>query len=462
MEDTECRPPDPGGHKTDETSLKYPPKNRNDVYEFYGKNVSKNDHCLQNKEAPVSDTASRIKRQRPSSPPQSEQNEFKPQIRFLVVKKLNGDSMSVVSPFLIDKLLTSVAGSVKAARKLRDGSLLVETFNQEQTDKLITHLPTNRHLDVTVEPHKALNSVKGVFTCYDIDSVPIDELLANLRQQGVQEIVRINRRINEVQTPTHTYIARFGLADLPAKLKVGYLSVPVRPYFPLPLKCHQCHRFNHLKLKCTREPICAHCGDPVHENPCTTAKCVNCGGRHSAADRNCPRWILEKKIIEVKTTEKISYGDAKAKVKLSQPLLFSKSYSSVLIEQKCPEKPPVCSCRNQTASENNLIAPSTSSATHGKPLSETSVTIKQPTSKSKPPLDNRDPREQTEKVTDSPTQKKAQRGLQINSQAEREMLWRNDWDSDDSSSLSSTKVDNTDNLKLKKHKPKKKNNYNKR
>ena len=39
-------------------------------------------------------------------------------------------------------------------------------------------------------------------------------------------------------------------------------------------------------------------------------KCVNCQGDHVAISRDCPKWKIEKDIVTLKYTEKISFADA--------------------------------------------------------------------------------------------------------------------------------------------------------
>ena len=39
-------------------------------------------------------------------------------------------------------------------------------------------------------------------------------------------------------------------------------------------------------------------------------KCSNCGGEHSAASRQCPRYIHEMEIVKIKTVNNIAYAEA--------------------------------------------------------------------------------------------------------------------------------------------------------
>ena len=88
--------------------------------------------------------------------------------RFLTVKPESGTSFEKVSPFFIHRSIGSaVGGRLDSCRKLRDGSLLVETANASQSD-LMSACRSLCELVVKVEPHVSLNVVKGVISCYDI------------------------------------------------------------------------------------------------------------------------------------------------------------------------------------------------------------------------------------------------------------------------------------------------------
>ena len=59
-----------------------------------------------------------------------------------------------------------------------------------------------------------------------------------------------------------------------------------------------------------------------------TPHCVNCKGDHAASDRNCPKFLEQKKIIRIKFTERITFPEAKRKFEAS---IKSQSYTSVTV-----------------------------------------------------------------------------------------------------------------------------------
>ncbi|GBM97935.1 hypothetical protein AVEN_228361-1 [Araneus ventricosus] len=72
-----------------------------------------------------------------------------------------------VSPFLVEKGITSSVGEVKSTKKLRSGDLLVEVESPMQA-KLIAKLNSLSTIPVTVNPHATLNSSEGVISCIEL------------------------------------------------------------------------------------------------------------------------------------------------------------------------------------------------------------------------------------------------------------------------------------------------------
>ncbi|GFT47942.1 hypothetical protein TNCV_3677901 [Trichonephila clavipes] len=134
-------------------------------------------------------------------PSNTQQQEFSDSARFFVLKTTN--TFSTVSPFLIEKAITSSIGPVKTIRKMRSGDLFLEVASAKQSSALRTpavlgrsnrfvrcapgtcsskrrrrnrrtaliHLRKLAHLDVTVAPHTTLNFSRGVISPADFLSM---------------------------------------------------------------------------------------------------------------------------------------------------------------------------------------------------------------------------------------------------------------------------------------------------
>ena len=108
------------------------------------------------------------------------------------------------------------------------------------------------------------------------------------------------------------YVLTIKGQNIPKKINIGYLKKETRPYIPNPQRCFQCQKFGHTKNSCKGKAVCAGCGEEGHNlDDCQNEpKCVNCQGDHVAISRDCPKWKIEKDIVTLKYTEKISFADA--------------------------------------------------------------------------------------------------------------------------------------------------------
>ena len=91
-----------------------------------------------------------------------------------------------------------------------------------------------------------------------------------------------------------------------------------------------------LKNSCKGKAVCAGCGEEGHnlDNCKNEPKCVNCQGNHVAISRDCPKWKIEKDIVTLKYTEKISFADAR---KSLQPSFDPSKDSYATVTQTPPQ-----------------------------------------------------------------------------------------------------------------------------
>ena len=87
---------------------------------------------------------------------------------------------------------------------------------------------------------------------------------------------------------------------------------------------------------CKHKAVCAGCGEEGHNlDDCQNeAKCVNCQGDHVAISRDCPKWKIEKDIVTLKYTEKISFADARKRL---QPSFDPSKDSYATVTQTPPQ-----------------------------------------------------------------------------------------------------------------------------
>ena len=275
--------------------------------------------------------------------------------KFLIAKCADPDDhLSKKNLILAEKAFTGILGkdhecTIKA---LRSGVLLIEVHQKWEAEILMatTKLAT---IDVCIEPHKTLNTSKGVVYCRNLEGYVEDEaILEVLKEQNPNliEVHRIRSKRQGVEVPSNILILTFGTPQLPKEVKIGYMIEKVRLYIPNPRRCFNCQDYGHGKDSCKHSQRCAKCGDEGHDfvDCVKPPKCCHCPGDHAASDRSCPKFILEKKATELKIVNGITYFAAKKKVLTDNPDLAkklpnekvdqNKTWSDVVASQ--PTSPP--------------------------------------------------------------------------------------------------------------------------
>ncbi|GBM81230.1 hypothetical protein AVEN_236440-1 [Araneus ventricosus] len=242
----------------------------------------------------------------------------------------NNETFNSVSPFLVEKAITSNIGEVKSTKKLRSCDLLVEILSRKQSEQIMK-IKAFSDISVTVSPRESLNSSKGVISCGELLNVPLESILKELQSQGVSHVRRISIRRDGQLLNTKHLILTFSSAKLPEYIKAGYMRLSVRLYIPNPLRCFKCQRFGHSKTSCRGTLTCARCAEMGHDSSqCTSAeKCVNYKEAHTSFSRHCSAWKIEKEIVAAKIKKQISYPEARKLVK-SQTPASTTSYSSIV------------------------------------------------------------------------------------------------------------------------------------
>lgn len=285
------------------------------------------------------------KRQRTGSSSASEDSgEPAPWPRFLVIKNENDTTkLSTLNSCAISLNITGAIGSNHKITRLRSGDLLIEVATEKQASALLLFDEfrySGKTYKVKVEPHRSLNSCKGVARSYEFKIFQTeDEIVECLAPQGVVSCKRlILKRQDKENVTTGTVFLTFNSSRLPDRLKLGFVSVKVDEYVPAPLRCFRCQRFGHMTSTCKGRSTCAKCAGDHEDKDCTTQtkKCVNCSGPHPVFSRDCPVWIREKEVQTVKTLKKVTYREAKAEVEARYPR--GESFSAVLQKNSLPQR----------------------------------------------------------------------------------------------------------------------------
>ena len=116
---------------------------------------------------------------------------------YLVISAIDEQPINL-SIFGIQKLLSCAVGDIKSAKKLRNGSVLVEVRNKNQAD-LALKLTNWVSQPVKVNAHRSLNTSRGIIRCREFRDCNGTEVLNALSSQGVTCAKRLMSKRNNKQ-----------------------------------------------------------------------------------------------------------------------------------------------------------------------------------------------------------------------------------------------------------------------
>lgn len=246
--------------------------------------------------------------------------------KFLLLSLPEGHSFTKISPFQIDSYVVTILGAKPTSVKiLRSGNVLVEC-SSEQAAKLFAGQMSFQGKKVTVTYHATLNSIRGVIRSNAFDYVPDNELLEDLKPQGITEVRRLTKPAadDDLATPRPaTYLLSFSLPDLPEFVYILYRRYRVRAYWNGPLRCRNCLQYGHSE-PCKKPKICTRCAAPLSDShnaeTCNAQiKCAVCHTEdHSVTSPTCPRYKQECKVMQHASSANISVNEARKDIRRFQ------------------------------------------------------------------------------------------------------------------------------------------------
>ena len=222
-----------------------------------------------------------------------------------------GNVLSTMSPFAIQKGVTGIAGDGVAIKRSQNGIITLTCGKKSQSDNLLKCVSLGGIAPVTVSPHRSLNTCKGVIRNWELANCDPEEVKRNI--PNIVDIYRIVSKRDGKEIKTNTLILTFNLPKIPSSLKICYLNVPVTEYVPNPMRCYKCQTYGHTSNKCKKSEICARCSETGHyDKTCNKAfKCINCKENHAAYSKKCPIYKKEYDIQNIRVKKNVSFFEAR-------------------------------------------------------------------------------------------------------------------------------------------------------
>ena len=157
-------------------------------------------------------------------------SEHKNFAKFLIVESTNKEKqITSLSPFVIEKQIESMIGTPKTVKKLKNGTLLIETTRKTQTEIL---LKCNKsfNLPVEVTPHKSFNSSKGIIRDRNLKGESDENILEYLAPHGVTDVKKCKVKKGQDLVNTNTILITFNTVVPPKSLKIFFQKFSFRSY----------------------------------------------------------------------------------------------------------------------------------------------------------------------------------------------------------------------------------------
>ncbi len=230
----------------------------------------------------------------------------------VILKFKEAVGISGINPLVLTYELRKLVGEIEFAKVLQDGALLIACMNEEQKNKAIKLKAVGKQAVMSFKIVGQTPWVFGVINGVSL-GVNMEELKKNLDGGKVIDAVCLQMKREGRRVDSLSVRLKFEGKELPDRIKMGFISYPIREYIAPPLRCYNCQRYGHTASVCKAKIRCARCGGEHEFGKCDEGvdlKCCNCGGRHNAAYGGCE---VRKRAVEVqqeKVKNKLTYAEA--------------------------------------------------------------------------------------------------------------------------------------------------------
>lgn len=153
----------------------------------------------------------------------------------------------------------------------------------------------------------------------DIDlDINIETILENMESEvKIRHVERMTWYDREKQQsfPSKKIKIIFRSQTIPERVKIFFYHTRVKLFLPNIKKCTNCLIYGHVKKWCRNKKVCNNCTEIHDDNIKCTSKCKYCKEIHATFSFNCQENIIQKEILKEMYTNKISFSEAKYKIK---------------------------------------------------------------------------------------------------------------------------------------------------
>lgn len=204
---------------------------------------------------------------------------------------------------------------------------IIEASSEEQSLAIQEYFETSEGDRYTGREDEHLNQCVGTmvlprdFEFSDQDFGDSRDRILALLQRSDPTVVKVDTfttRPRGSRPPLRIVKIFFKCHNLPPFVRLAGRQLSVRQYTVRPRQCTHCWKLGHSTIKCFESPRCRVCGFDTHTLDACDApapRCANCDGPHEANDKTCPHFAYHQEIQHIRTTTRVSFGEAAGKVR---------------------------------------------------------------------------------------------------------------------------------------------------
>jgi len=199
---------------------------------------------------------------------------------------------------VIGKSIQQAAVKIEeAVTKNQATRCVLKVRSGDQVKKLLalTKLIDGNKVETTLHPTQ--NAVQCKVSCMEAINASVEELLEDLKSQGVTGVRRITRYENGIRVKTPMLVLTISGTVIPRHIVFDSLAVRTQTYCPSPMTCFNCLNCGHAKKRCKTAERCHNCsknhpqnGEQTNPDP---AYCFHYKEEPRPMTKDCTRFEME-------------------------------------------------------------------------------------------------------------------------------------------------------------------------